>query len=201
MGSEMCIRDSIYISSDAVYKDEVSLVREDSPCDPGTLYAVSQMTREKMMSYSAGKASIPLVVLRPCGVYGLGDTHDGYGPNRFLRKAVARETISLFGQGEETRDHIFVGDVCKLIRMCAEHGSAGTLNLATGRAYSFAEVTELVSRAIGQTMKIEHLPRSGPITHKHFDITATLKAFPSISFTSLEEGLKRALCNMIEGHG
>jgi len=184
-----------------VYKDGVSLVRENSPCDPASLYGLAQLAREKMMAYSAAKAGIPLAVLRPCGVYGFGDTHNGYGPNRFLRKAVAEGTISLFGQGEETRDHIFVGDVCKLIRLCAEKVSAGMLNLATGRAYSFAEVAELVCQSMDKTLKIENLPRGGPITHKHFDITMMLKAFPSISFTSLEEGLKRTLAQMTEGHG
>lgn len=191
----------IYLSSDAVYKDGISLVREDSPCEPAGLYSLAQLAREKMMSHSAGKAGIPLAVLRPCGVYGLGDTHNGYGPNRFLRTAVTQGIISLFGQGEETRDHIFVGDVCRLIRLCAEHVSAGTLNLATGRAYSFAEVAELVCRAVGKTVKIEHLPRGGPITHKHFDVTATLKTFPTVSFTTFEEGLGQTLRDMTEGHG
>ena len=186
----------IYLSSDAVYKDDVSLVREDSPCEPSGLYGMTQMVRERMMAYSAGKAGIPLAVLRPCGVYGPGDTHNGYGPNRFLRTAFSQEKISLFGQGEETRDHIFVGDVCRLIRLCAEHRSVGTLNLATGRTYSFAEVAELVSRAVAKAVKIEHMTRQGPVTHKHFDITATLRAFPTVSFASLEEGLEKTIREM-----
>ena len=189
----------IYLSSDAVYKDGVSLVREDSPCEAGGLYSLAQLAREKMMSHAAGKAGIPLAILRPCGVYGFGDTHNGYGPNRFLRTAVSQETISLFGRGEETRDHIFVGDVCRLIRMCAEHVSTGTLNLATGRAYSFAELAEFVCQAVGKGVKIEHLPRNGAITHKQFDITATLKAFPTISFRSLEEGLRTTFRDMGAG--
>lgn len=186
----------IYLSSDAVYKDGISLVREDSPCEPGGLYGMTHVVRERMMAYSAGKAGIPLAILRPCGVYGPGDTHNGYGPNRFLRTAISQGMISLSGHGEEMRDHIFVRDVCRLVELCAERKSVGTLNLATGRAYSFAEVAELVSRAVAKPVKIEYLPRRTPVTHKHFDVTATLKALSSVSFTSLEEGLMQTLHNM-----
>lgn len=191
----------IYLSSDAVYKDGISLVREDSPCEPNGLYGMAHVVREQMMAYSAAKAAIPLAVLRPSGVYGSGDTHNGYGPNRFLRTALSEGKISLFGRGEETRDHIFVSDVCRLIKLCAGHKSVGTLNLATGRAYSFAEVAEIVSRAAAKPVKIEHLPRRTPITHKHFDVTATLKAFPYVSFTSLGEGLERTIRDIQRGPG
>jgi len=186
----------IYLSSDAVYKDEISLVREDSVCEPSGLYGMTHVVRERMMAYSAAKAGIPLAILRPCGVYGAGDTHNGYGPNRFLRTALSQQKISLFGQGEETRDHIFVGDVCRLIELCARHKSMGTLNLATGRAYSFAEVAELVSRAVSKPVKIEYLPRRTPVTHKHFDVTAVLKTFSSVSATSLEVGLRQTVRDM-----
>lgn len=189
----------IYLSSDAVYKDGISLVREDSPCEPHGLYGIAHLVREQVMAYSAAKAGIPLAVLRPSGVYGSGDTHNGYGPNRFLRAALSKGKISLFGHGEETRDHIFVGDVCRLIERCAEHKSVGTLNLVTGWTYSFAEVAEMVARVITKPVQIEHLPRRTPITHKHFDLTATLKAFPLIAFTSLEEGLERTVREIREG--
>lgn len=183
----------IYLSSDAVYKDGVSLVREDSSCEPSGLYGMTHVVRERMMAYSAGKSGIPLAILRPCGVYGFGDTHNGYGPNRFLRTALSQKQISLFGQGEETRDHIFVGDVCRLIGLCTDYKSVGTLNLATGRTYSFAEVADLVASVVARPVEIEYLPRRTPVTHKHFDVTAALKAFPTVSFTSLEEGLQQTL--------
>lgn len=183
----------IYLSSDAVYKDGVPLVREDSPCEPSGLYGMTHLIREQMMAYSAAKAGIPLAILRPSGVYGAGDTHNGYGPNRFLRTALSQGKISLFGDGEEMRDHIFVGDVCRLIELCAEHKSVGRLNLATGRTYSFVEVADLVASVVARPVEIEHIPRRAPVAHKHFDVTATLKAFPTVLFTSLEEGLQQTL--------
>lgn len=184
---------AIYISSDAVYKDGVSLVREDTECNPGGLYGMTHVMRERMMMHSASKAGIPLAILRPCGVYGAGDTHNGYGPNRFLKTALAQGKISISGQGEETRDHIFVGDVCRLISLCASGVAVGTLNLVSGRAYSFLQVAQAVVGAVDRPVEIEYLPRRSPITHRHFDITATLQAFPTFAFTRIEEGLKQTL--------
>lgn len=182
----------IYLSSDAVYRDGTSLVREASEIQPGGLYGMAHVIRERMMGHSANRTGTPLAILRPCAVYGVGDTHNGYGPNRFLRTAISHGKISLFGQGEETRDHVFVRDVCRLIELCAMHRSVGALNLATGRAYSFAQVAEIVTRVIDKPVDIEYLPRRGPITHRHFDVTATLKAFPSFTFTALQDGLLQA---------
>ncbi|MBI4064645.1 MAG: NAD(P)-dependent oxidoreductase [Elusimicrobia bacterium] len=183
----------IYLSSDAVYKDGLALVREDSECKPGGLYGMTHVMREAMMAHSSNKTGVPLAILRPCGVHGPGDTHNGYGPNRFLRTALAKGKIFLFGRGEETRDHIFVGDICRLIGLCAAHGGAGTLNLASGRAHSFLEVAQAVVGAVDKPVEIEYLARSGPITHRHFDVTAILRIFPQFKFTGLEEGLKQTL--------
>lgn len=189
----------IYLSSDAVYKDTLPLIREDSEKDPAGLYPITQLVREKMMIHSASKKGIPLTILRLCSVYGFGDTHNSYGPNRFLKTALADGKISLFGEGEEKRDHLFVGDVCRLIELCAVQQKTGVFNLATGESTSFYQVAETVVKisgksvtgqpAPGKPVKIECSPRNNPVTHKAFDTTALIKAFPTFKFTSLEEGL------------
>lgn len=179
----------VYISSDAVYPDDMQQpVREDSPCSPGGFHGVMHLAREKMLLHAAQKAKTPCLILRPSLLYGPGDTHNGYGPNRFLRSAGKERKITLFGNGEEKRDHVYIKDVSRLIELCLLHRSEGVLNVATGQAASFMEAAELVARLFGQT-KIECLPRTNPILHRHFDLTATLKAFPSFRYTTLAEGL------------
>jgi len=59
--------------------------------------------------------SIPLAILRPTLVYGAGDPHNGYGPNRFRRLASANQPIVLFGEGEERRPAVLAG-VDELLR-------------------------------------------------------------------------------------
>lgn len=181
------------LSSDAVFKDGTSLVAEDSEQAPGELYGTAHVARERILQYSCEKAGIPLATLRPCGVYGPGDTHNGYGPNRFLRTAIADGKIALFGGGEEKRDHIFVDDVTRLIELTVRHKSVGTLNVATGTALPFSQVAEAVAAAVSRPVVITTSPRRSPITHRHFDVTAILSAFPSFTFTRLDEGLRRTV--------
>ena len=185
----------VYLSSDAVYQDGLSLVREDSEIKPGGLYGLTHVAREGMVTYAAAKAKIPLTILRPCAVYGKGDTHNGYGPNRFLKTATEEGKISLFGEGEERRDHIYVGDVCRLMDLCIKHHLTGILNLATGKSHSFGEVAQTVQLVLSKSFSIEGSPRRSPITHRHFDITALCKVFPSFSFTTLEQGLREVVNN------
>src|SRR3546814_11446336 len=64
-------------------------------------------------------------LLRPTLIYGAEDTHNSYGPNRLRRMARKDARITLFGAGEETRDHISVDDVYRLILLTLRHRSEG----------------------------------------------------------------------------
>ncbi len=179
----------VYVSSDAVYDDGANPVREDSSCNPSSLHGLMHLARERMLAHVFEKSPGSLALLRPTLIYGPGDTHNGYGPNRFLRAALKGERIALFGEGEELRDHIFVGDVCRLIALALRHRAAGTLNLATGHSHSFRDVAATAVRAAGRPVAIEGAPRRSPVTHRHFDVTQLIKSFPNFRFTTLDEGL------------
>lgn len=180
----------VYIGSDAIFKDDVTLVTEESEQQPAALYGLAHVAREKMMTYACGKSGTPLAILRPCAIYGAGDTHNSYGPNRFLKAARADGKITLFGGGEETRDHIFVEDLCRVIEATLSARSTGALNVATGRALSFAQVAEAVVAAMGAPVQIVTTPRKNPVTHRHFDTAAIVKSFPDMAFRSLDDGLR-----------
>lgn len=176
----------VYISSDAVYADDVSLATESSNLQPSSLHGMMHSARELMLKTTVGK--VPLAILRPSLLYGLADPHNGYGPNRFRRLAEENKTITLFGNGEEKRDHIFIEDVAKIVSLTVQHRSEGTLNIATGESLSFRETAEIIVSLLGQSIDIQGTPRQNPITHRHFDITACLKAFPQFRYTTFKEG-------------
>jgi nucleoside-diphosphate-sugar epimerase len=127
-------------------------------------------------------------MLRSTLVYGANDTHNGYGPNRFVRAALRERTIKLFGEGEEKRDHLYIRDLSRLIGSCIAHRSEGMLNVATGHSTSFREVADLAVACCPGT-RLECSPRATPITHRHFDVAATLRAFPTMRFTPLHVGI------------
>lgn len=174
----------VYFSSDAVYSFASGLVSEDTAPAPQDLYGMMHLARETM-ARSLPKTAV--LILRPTGIYGAGDTHNAYGPNRFRRTAEKEGKIQLFGAGEETRDHIQVDDVAAITARCLMHRSGGTLNLASGRSLPFHRVAEIIAKEFPRAIEIVRAPRANPITHRHYDVTKLMKAFPDIRLTMLDE--------------
>lgn len=180
----------VYVGSDAIYSDDANPVNEASSQSPSSFHGLMHFAREQMLREALKASAIPIAFLRPSLLYGEGDTHNGYGPNRFLRTALADGKIALFGNGDEKRDHVFINDVAAIIGLAIQHRSEGALNLATGVSTSFGGVAERIAGESGGIVRIENLPRgAGPVTHRHFDITAMLKAFPAFRYTPLSEGI------------
>ena len=179
----------VYVSSDAVYSDDANPVTERSCQQPSSLHGVMHLAREIMLRAAL---KLPLAMLRPTLIYGAKDPHNGYGPNRFRRLATKGETITLFGDGEEKRDHVLVDDVAALTSAALHHRSNGVLNIATGRSASFREAAEMVVALSPRPVEIRGTPRQNPITHRHFDIADCLKAFPEFHYVPLRDGLARA---------
>jgi nucleoside-diphosphate-sugar epimerase len=84
----------------------------------GDLYALSRIVREKLLVEECGTTGVPLAILRPTAIYGAADTHNSYRLNRLLRLALREARITLFGRGEEERDHVYINDVTALAEMC-----------------------------------------------------------------------------------
>ena len=182
-----------YISSDAVYSDAAHLISESSHCDPASFHGVMHLARERMLQDMAKQSAIALLLLRPCAVYGSADTHNSYGPNRFMRTAIKEREIKISGEGEERRDHIYIDDLVTAVCMLVSMQSVGVLNLASGKSVSFGQVAHCVAKLVGEDVRIVKQPRQNPITHRHFDITARITALPKLRFTELSEGLTQIL--------
>jgi nucleoside-diphosphate-sugar epimerase len=175
----------VNISSDAVYADSDKPLSESSCAEPGSLHGAMHLAREVMFTT---EVKAPLAILRPSLLYGAADPHNGYGPNRFRRLAAEGKEIVLFGEGEERRDHVYIGDVAELVARVLYRRSTGVLNIATGAVHSFRDI------ALKFSSKVKGSPRSGPMPHngyRPFDAAATRKAFPDFRYMPLDEGLKR----------
>ena len=182
----------VNVSSDAIFFDSAEPLTETSTAAPCSLHGVMHLARELMFR---AEVKSPLAMVRPTLIYGAGDPHNGYGPNKFRRLAAKSEGIVLFGEGEERRDHVCVDDVAELIARVLFWRSTGSLNIATGEVHSFRGIAEKVVSLSGKAVAIKGSPRSGPMPHdgyRAFDSAATRRAFPDFRYTSLDEGLARA---------
>jgi len=178
-----------YISSDAVYADDLNPVRETAGAQPGSIYGTMHLMREQTMRDAAAAAGVPLATIRSSLLYGAGDPHNSYGPNRYVRMAQEDGVITLFGGGEEKRDHVYVDDAARFIVTCLQQRVEGIINMATGTSHSFMEAARLVASSAGTDVEIKCLPRDNHGPHRHFDTTLRLQLAPEFRFTPLAEGL------------
>ena len=189
----------LYISSDAVYTDSLNPLSEESATGPDNLHGIMHVARETMLR--SALSTTPIACLRPTLIYGAADPHNGYGPNRFRRQVQAGESITLFGEGEERRDHIAVEDVAELAARIIMNRSIGVLNAATGRVASFYETAELTASFSPTEIAIQTNERQGAMPHngyRPFDSRQVIASFPDFNFTRLEDGL-RAMYNATAG--
>ena len=113
---------------------------EETPTAPTSLHGAMHLAREVALR---AELRVPVAMLRPTLIYGAADPHNGYGPNRFCRLAAAGKEIVLFGEGEERRDHVAIGDVPEIAVRVLKWRSLGTLNVASGEVHSFRSVAEM----------------------------------------------------------
>ena len=184
----------VYASSDAVYSFATTLISEATPSVPTDLYGVMHRARELML---ASEAKAPLAVLRLTAIYGAGDTHNSYGPNRFMRQALKEGRIALFGNGEETRDHLHVDDAVDLLLKVISHGSTGLLNC---RQRTFRDVSIGCRDGRGAGWPAGRDRHLGATKSAQLTGISTppicLRAFPGVRFRPLEDGLALTFADM-----
>lgn len=182
----------VYVSSDAVYADSDAPLTEESFKGPDNLYGIMQLTREIMLREAVPPSALTFV--RPTMIYGAADPHGGYGPNQYFRLARAGKDIVLFGEGEERRDHVFIGDVADVITRIVRQRSIGAINVASGAVHSFRSIAEQVAALHGDKVRVTGTKRTGPMPHggfRPFDIGAISAAFPDLRMTQLSQGIER----------
>ena len=190
------IKHLVYISSDAIYADVKGKISEKSIASPNSLHGLMHLTRESMLKNKFEKI---LCILRPTLIYGPGDTHNGYGPNRFINLALQNKSISIFGNGEEKRDHVYITDVVNIIVKCIINKRLGIFNIATGKVYSFKYLANRIINLSKSKSKLIKIKRKGPMPHngyRPFNINLIKSNFKNIKMFSIENGIKKYLENI-----
>ena len=103
---------------------------EKTVCAPDSFHGVMSLGRELTC---AEITTDVFTIVRPAPVYGPGDTHNSYGPNRFTRQVLDDGQISIFGEGVSGRDHVAVEDVASVIVRSMTQIERGVVNVASGQ--------------------------------------------------------------------
>ena len=189
----------VYISSASVYHARCEKIDESSCCESDDPYGLAHIVREKLLAGACRSARVGLAIVRPSAIYGAGDTHNSYGPNRFLRTALREGRITLFGEGEEERDHIYIDDVANLIRLTLLGRRCGVMNAAHGEALTFQGAALGIQKAVGGGVALVTEPRRVPIRHQRFYTAALRQAFPEFRPTPFETGVLKSIGELMEG--
>ena len=192
---EACVKRPIerlvYASSSSVYGDNVALpMREDALPQPVSPYGVSKLAAEQLCYLYTVNHGVPTVSLRYFTVYGPRQRPD-MGFHKFFRAVLQGESITLYGDGEQTRDFTFVDDIVTATVAAATKGVPGRVyNICGGSRVSMNEVIAMIGRVSGITPKIIVDPaQKGDMRHTYADTTraqADLGFKPSVT---LEQGL------------
>src|SRR6266849_2625245 len=141
----------VYSSSSSVYGDRVAMpMREDALPQPVSPYGVSKLAAEQLCYLYFANYGVPTVSLRYFTVYGPRQRPD-MGFHKFLRATITGEPITVFGDGEQTRDFTFVHDAVTATIAAAIRGVPGRVyNIGGGSRVSVNEVLEMIGRISGR---------------------------------------------------
>lgn len=189
------VRELIYASSAAVYGDPVGLpVREDHPTRPKNVYGATKLAGEALVSAYMGNYGVPTAVLRYFNVYGPRMRAGPYSGviRKFIEAVLAGEPITIFGDGEQTRDFVYVEDVALANLAALESGARGVYNIGSGRPTKVRDLAALVMKVLGREVPVRHAPpRPGDIRHSYADISRAVEEMGWSPRTGLEEGLRK----------
>jgi nucleoside-diphosphate-sugar epimerase len=181
----------VYASSSSVYGDNVPVpMREDALPQPVSPYGVSKLAAEQLCYLYHVNYGVPTVSLRYFTVYGPRQRPD-MGFHRFLRATILREPITVYGDGEQTRDFTFVDDAVSATQAAATRGIPGRVyNIGGGCRVSVNDVVEIIGRVAGRRPLVTVEPaQQGDMRHTYAE---TWLARADLGFqpkVGLEEGL------------
>jgi nucleoside-diphosphate-sugar epimerase len=195
------VRRVVFSSSTSVYGSTRQLpTTEEAPPDPISPYGVAKLAAERYcISFSRVYESFESVVLRYFNVFGPRQSplsqYAAVVP-LFVTAIAAGEPIEIHGDGEQSRDFTYVGNVVDATILAGEaEGANGELfNVAAGSPASVNVIADTIGAILGKPVERRHLPvRAGDIRDSWADLTKSQRVLGYAPETSLEDGLRRTV--------
>lgn len=197
------IKRFLYAGSAAVYGDTAEIpVSEEATPKPLSPYAVDKLDGEIYLLDCFKKYGLAATSFRFFNVY--GPRQDPSSPysgviSIFVDRLLRKQPVTVFGDGKQTRDFVYVADLADLLTMALRdtRGAGGVFNVGTGKSHSLLELLGHLEKLSGYKIERHHeKPRSGDIQHSCADISRLKSVFGRVPSMPFEEGLKRLLESM-----
>ena len=199
---EAGVRRVVFASSAAVYGNngEGQAIDEDTPKAPLTPYAADKLASEHYLDFYRRQHGLEPAIFRFFNIF--GPRQDPSSPysgviSIFTERAQKGLPITVFGDGEQTRDFVYVGDLVEVLVQALEAPDAGegAVNVGLSRATSLNQLLEAIGDVLGGLPEVSHqAARAGDIRHSRADNRRLLQRYrlPDPP-TSMRDGLARLL--------
>lgn len=198
---ETGVKRVVFASSAAVYGNngEGESISEDTLKSPLTPYASDKLASEYYLDFYRREHGLEPVIFRFFNIF--GPRQDPSSPysgviSIFSERAVKGLPITVFGDGEQTRDFLYVGDLVKILVQAIEvqEVEAGAVNVGLNQATSLNQMLKALGEVVGQLPPVSYGPaRSGDIRHSRADNRLLLERFTLSEPTPMSVGLARLL--------
>jgi len=181
----------VYASSSSVYGDNAPIpMTEDTLPHPLSPYGVTKLAAEHLCHLYSTNHGVPATSVRYFTVYGPRQRPD-MAFNRFLRAALQGAPISVYGDGEQTRDFTYVDDAVTATMLAAERGSPGrAYNVGGGSRVSVNDVLTIIERISGRQLDVRREPaQKGDMRDTYADTSRARAELGFAPATSLADGL------------
>ncbi len=193
------VRRVVFASTCAVYGRSTGALREDLVPDPLSPYAVTKLAGEQFCQALSEQGGTDTVALRLFNVYGPRQSADSPYASvvaKFCDAAARDAPATMFGDGSQTRDFVYVGDIADAFERAAtaRRTSGRAINLGSGRQTSIEELLHLVGEVRGRPLKVVRRPaRRGEVRRSRADTALARAVLGFEAQVPLREGLLRTL--------
>jgi nucleoside-diphosphate-sugar epimerase len=190
----------VYAASSSAYGNAAALPkREDMGTDPLSPYALQKLVGEQYLQLFTALYGLETVSIRYFNVF--GPRQDPSSPysgviSLFITHLLAGTAPKIYGDGGQTRDFTYVGNVVDgVLRACTANGASGqVINVATGGRISLNELFTTLRTIIGATVEPEYQPgRAGDVRDSQADITKAKTILGYSPVIPFDEGLRRTV--------
>ena len=195
---EVGARRFVFVSSGgAVYGEQETFPAPEShPTWPVSPYGVSKRAGELYAHFFQAQYGLPFVALRYANVYGpRQDPHGEAGVVAiFSQKMLRGEPVTINGDGAQTRDYVYVGDVARMSLLALDHDACGPVNVGTGIETDVNTLARLLKAAAGSRSEVRHGPaKPGEQRRSVVDAGRAAAVYGWRPEIALEEGLRRTV--------
>lgn len=183
-------------SGGTIYGLQSKLLDETDKTDSFSPHGIIKRASESFLLYAKSKYRINYDIYRISNVYGeKQNTNKGLGfINTALENIIQNRPITIYGDGENIRDYIYVQDVAKLLTLSIEKNvkDSDIYNISSGYSISLNNLIELIKKVLNRDFEVIYLPSRESDNEKvNLDNSKIMQFFNNFDFTTLEEGIKK----------